>query len=364
MCPRLSLTVLAACVLVAGCGATKGPDYRSQGGKIPSLEVPPDLTHPVSDDRFTIPDVKGTTYSSYTRDRSGMQTPSSGLLPKIDGMKIERNGDQRWLVVKGTPDKLWATLKDFWAEMGFVVRREVQDAGVMETDWAENRSKLPNDIVSRTVGRVFERLYDTGFRDKFRTRLEVVGDAVEIYIAHRGVEEIYNTSDRTTTSWQPRPTDRDLEAEMLSRLMVRLGAAGASKAGVLAAGANDAPRASFDKSKDSVLRISEPFDRSWRRVGLALDRAGFTVEDRDRSKGVYFVRYIDPEAELKTGDSKGFLERLKFWKKDEPESRPQYRVLVKETAGNCEVSVLGGDGKPDSSGTGRRILGLLNDQLR
>jgi outer membrane protein assembly factor BamC len=248
--------------------------------------------------------------------------------------------------------------------MGFVIRREVQDAGVMETDWAENRSRLPNDIVSRTVGRVFERLYDSGFRDKFRTRLELAGDSVEIYVSHRGIEEVYNTTDKTTTSWQPRPADRDLEAEMLARLMVRLGAAGATKAGVLAAGASEPARTSFDKTKDTRLTITEPFDRSWRRVGLALDRAGFTVEDRDRSKGIYFVRYIDPEAELKSATGKGFLERLKFWKKEAPETKPQYRVVVKDAGTSCEVTVLDTDGKPETGGTGRRILGLLSDQLR
>ncbi len=364
---RLTPLIAAAiAVVLAACGTTKGPDYRSQGGKIPTLEVPPDLTSPVTDDRFVIPDTKGTTYSAYSRDRSGTPATSGGLLPKLDGMRVERAGDQRYLVVKGSADKLWPVIKDFWTEMGFVIRREVPEAGVMETDWAENRTKLPQDIVSRTVGRVFEKLYDTGFRDKFRTRIETGAEvgSVEIYVSHRGVEEVYSHADKNSTAWQPRATDRDLEAEMLARLMVRLGATNADKAGVAAAGANVPPRAQFDKDKGGPLKIAEPFDRAWRRVGLALDRVGFTVEDRDRSKGVYFVRYIDPEAELKTGDNKSFLERLKFWKKDEPASKPQFRVVVRETAGSSEVDVQGADGKPETSGTGKRILSLLNEQLR
>lgn len=364
---RLTIIIASSLAFVlAACGTTKGPDYRSQGGKIPSLEIPPDLTSPVSDDRFVIPDSKGTTYSAYARDRSGAPATNSGLLPKPDGMRIERAGDQRYLVVKGAADKLWPVVKDFWTEMGFVIRREVPEAGVMETDWAENRTRLPQDIISRTVGRVFEKLYDTGFRDKFRTRMEAGTEpgSVEIYVSHRGVEEVYSHPDKNSTAWQPRATDRDLEAEMLARLMVRLGATGADKAGVLAAGGNAPVRAQFDKDKGGPLKIAEPFDRAWRRVGLALDRVGFTVEDRDRSKGVYFVRYIDPEAELKTGDSKSFLERLKFWKKDEPTSKPQYRVVVREASGSSEVDVQGADGKPENTGTGKRILALLSEQLR
>ena len=366
---RLTIAPFLAATLaftLAACGTTKGPDYRSQGGKIPSLEVPPDLTSPISDDRFVIPDSKGTTYSAYSRDRSGTASTNSGLLPKLEGMRVERNGDQRYLVVKGSADKLWPVIKDFWTEMGFVIRREVPEAGVMETDWAENRSKLPNDIISRTVGRVFEKLYDTGFRDKFRTRMEAGSESgsVEIYVSHRGVEEVYSQADKSATAWQPRATDRDLEAEMIARLMVRLGAANADKAGVAAAGANGPARAQFDKDKGGPLKIAEPFDRAWRRVGLALDRVGFTVEDRDRSKGVYFVRYVDPEAELKTGDNKSFLDRLKFWKKDEPTAKPQYRVVVREVGGASEVEVQGADSKPETSGTGKRILSLLNEQLR
>ena len=53
---------------------------------------------------------------------------------------------------------------------------------------------------------------------------------------------------------------------------------------------------------NGVLTLDEPFDRAWRRVGLALDRVGFTVEDRDRAKGLYYVRYVDPKTDGKKSD--------------------------------------------------------------
>jgi outer membrane protein assembly factor BamC len=359
-------------VLLAGCSFTggKSTDYRSQGGKIPSLEVPPDLTSPVADDRFVIPDAKTTTFSTYNRERSNAPVTGTAVLPKVENARIERAGEQRWLVVKATPDKLWPVVREFWTETGFVLKREAPEAGIMETDWAENRAKIPQDIVRNTVGRFLDGLYETGYRDKFRTRLEpgLEAGTTEVYISHRGVEEVYTNPDKNSTGWQPRPADKDLEAEMLTKLMVKFGY-GTSPAVTAATAAATSTAAlvktvSYDKDKGGPLKVNEPFDRAWRRVGLALDRVGFTVEDRDRSKGLFFVRYIDPDADAKSGKEKGFLDKLAFWRKDDPASRPQYRISVAESAGASEVQVQGADGKPDNSATAKRILSLLLEQLK
>ena len=374
MMSRNSLIATTLCMLLAGCGFTsnKGADYRSQGGKIPSLEVPPDLTSPIADDRFVIPDSRATTLSTYNRERGSVPVSGSAVLPKVENARIERAGEQRWLVVKATPAQVWSTTKEFWAENGFVLKRETPEAGIMETDWAENRSKIPEDIIRRSIGRLIDGLYDTGTRDKFRTRIEPGADAgtTDIYISHRGVEEIYTNAEKSSTAWQPKPSDKELEAEMLARLMVKFGFAGGTDKATAVAGATTAAanvaRASYDKVKGGSLKVNDPFDRAWRRVGLALDRVGFTVEDRDRSKGVFFVRYIDPEADAKTGkDNKGFLDKLAFWRKDDPiTSKPQYRVYVAEAAGMSDVVVQDAEGKTDNSPTAKRILGLLLDQLR
>ena len=413
-------------VVLAGCGLFQdskgGPEYRSQTSVKPAtLEVPPDLTSPTTDDRFMIPDAKAVTYSAYNRERTGttVQQGSSTVLPKVDSARIERAGVQRWLVVKTTPDKAWATAKAFWTEAGFVLNRETPDVGIMETDWAENRSKLPQDFVRRTVGRVVDGLYSTGERDKFRTRLEagVEPGTMDIFVSHRGAEEVYNNPDKLSLQWQPRASDKELEAEMLARLMLKFAFANATEsektaiiAGATAAGATVAARATFDKEKGGALKVNEPFDRSWRRVSLALDNIGFTVEDRDRSKGLFFVRYIDPDAEANSGPAeksfldklafwrkddpaskpkptepkptepklpepkapapksvlpeKSFLDKLAFWRKDDPASKPQYRLFVSEAAGISDVVVQDADGKTDNSSTARRILSLLLEQLK
>ena len=368
---------LVAVIALGACGiGSKKVDYKS-ASQLPPLDVPPDLTRPGgADDRYTIPDINpkgGTTFSEYNRDRTTQRTGSSavGVLPQQDNARIVRDGSQRWLVVKGSPDQVWPVVKDFWQEAGLIVNIEVPEAGVMETDWAESRAhSLPDPGWFRyLMGKVMELVYSTSQRDKFRTRLERGAEpgTTEIYVSHRGMEEVYITSEQEKTMWQPRPPDPGLEAEMLGRLMARFGV-DAPRAKVLVASPTAIPlRAKLASGPDGagLLALDEQFDRAWRRVGLALDRVGFTVEDRDRTKGLYFVRYIDPQIDNKSADDKGLFSWLKFWdSSDKTKPGQQFSIEVKDAAQGCQVKVLGKDGAQETSQTAGRILALLYDQLK
>ena len=371
----LLLSALLSSVLtLAGCGGSlfesKKIDYKS-AGKLPPLEIPPDLTAPNRDERYALPEAgsKGSaTFSTYSGDQKRAST-SSDVLPQVEKMRIERSGTQRWLVVSGTPDKLWPGIKEFWLESGFIVNVEKPEAGIIETDWNENRAKLPQDFIRSTLGKVFDSLYSTSERDKFRTRLEKGAEpgTTEIYISHRGMYEIYVNEGRTETRWQPRPADPELEAEMLRRLMVRLGS-NEEKAKTLVANEQKQERAKLAQAADGsgALEMQEPFDRAWRRVGLALDRVGFTVEDRDRAQGLYFVRYIDLETDNTKKEDKSFLSKLAFWKSSKPDlnQSPQFRIHVKSTGSSSTIQVLTREGGVEKSDVSRKILGLLFDQLK
>jgi outer membrane protein assembly factor BamC len=375
----LNAVCVVAVLMLSGCslfGGNKNTDFRAGGGKIQPLEVPPDLTSPSVDDRFVIPDGKATTYSQYSQRGTTAGTTGSGIVQvgslKIDNARVERAGEQRWLVVNATPEKVWPALKEFWADAGYTLRRENAAIGIMETDWREDRTRISQDLLRNTVGRILDGLWSSNTRDKYRVRIEpgLEAGTTDIYLSHRGLEEVYTNTDKTSTGWQPRAADRDLEAETLNRMMAKFGV-DAAKATALASAAvsgnvaasTSTPKATYDNAKGGPLQVSEPFDRTWRRVGLALDRSGFTVEDRDRSKGLFFVRYIDPEGDSKSSD-KGFLDKLAFWRSDDPASKPQYRIYVAETGGTTNVEVQTGEGKPDNSATAKRILALLLDQLK
>jgi outer membrane protein assembly factor BamC len=377
--PELARWVLGfvACAMLGACSwlgiGDNKVDYKSAGQTAP-LEVPPDLVRPGGDDRFKVPDVNPTgtaTYSDYSRERGQARPGAVIVLPDVPNARVVRDGSERWLVVKGTPEQTWVTVKDFWQEGGFIINVELPEAGVMETDWAEKRAKVDAGVIRNFLSRVLDTVYSSAERDKYRTRLErgAQPGTTEVYVSHRGMEEVYTgnvSAGQADTRWQPRPPDPELEAEMLRRLMVRFGVDEPRAKAEIASTQPIALRATLSRGDDGAgtLALNEQFDRAWRRVGLALDRVGFTVEDRDRSKGLYFVRYIDPQVDNKSADQ-GFLSKLKFWGSDKPKPSEQFRIQVKDAnAAGCQVNVLNKDGVREQSDTAGRILALLYEQLK
>jgi outer membrane protein assembly factor BamC len=353
---------LAACTTVFESDKV---DYKA-AKKAPPLDIPPDLTQLQKDNRYAVPDGRGVaTASGFQQQRGAAPAVAAASGEQIgqvptDTIRIERNGNQRWLVVKETPEQLWPQLLEFWHNSGFTVETESPQTGIMETNWAENRAKIPQDFIRRTIGKVFDSAYSTGERDKFRTRLERRPDgSTEIYISHRGAEEVLTGPQKESVTWTARPNDPELEAEFLSRLMAQLTGTKVKEA---TAFVTSAPlEAQHAKLEGDKVVVDEGFDRAWRRVGLALDRVGFTVEDRDRVQGIYFVRYVDPDAIKK----EGFFSKL-FGSDDKNKEAQKFRVLVSAVpnATTSDVTVQTNDGKPETSPTGAKILKLLADELK
>ena len=363
-----SIATVALALALSGCESTnltKRIDYKSTTTG-PALELPPDLTTPRYDDRFSV-----STASGLAAQQAGGKTREAEFLATAPNARVARAGNERWLVVKASPEQAWDVSRRFWADTGFVLAVEQPALGLMETDWAENRADIPADALRRTLGQFADIFYTTYKRDKFRTRIERGAEAgtVEIYIAHRGMEQVptakIDNSSPAAFAWALMPPSPDLEAEMLTRLMIRFGTTEPQAIAAVAQAAAQPDRARVEKGADGVpkLVVDESFDRAWRRVGLALDRSGFTVVDRDRSTGVYYVRYADPDAEIGKKDQ-GWLAKLAFWRKDEVEKPEQYRIAVVEAAPRSHVTVQDTKGAPDKSPTSDRILGLLKDQLK
>ncbi len=379
MTRSVSLSTLALCAAatLAGCSSIDSLmsgeklDYRSAVNKTAGLEVPPDLTQLTRDPRYQASQggaVSAAAYQASAPLATAAASVQSVTVAQqaVGDMRIERLGNERWLQTSITPEKLWPQLQAFWKERGFVLAQDQPAAGVMETDWAENRGKLPVDFIRASIGKVFDGVYSTGELDKFRTRVERGPSGTEVYITHRGMIEVYRGDRNESTVWQPRAADPQLEGELLSRLMLQLGATEeASKTALAVPQANAAAaRARILADRPTpTLQIDDGFDRAWRRVGVALDRSGFTVEDRDRGQGIYFVRYIDPAFAGK--EEPGLLSKLfSFGKKDDAGNLARYRVTVKAEGDRSTVTVLNGEGAPENSDAGKRITALLLEDLK
>jgi outer membrane protein assembly factor BamC len=368
--PTRTAAVALTALLSAGCGSLGSDtiDYRGTVVRAKPLDVPPDLTQLARDSRYQTQGGVVSAAASNVPTASG--TPAAVALGAVANMRIERSGQQRWLVVPTAPEQLWPQLRAFWEARGFQIAMEDAKAGVIETNWSENRGKLPADVVRNLLGRLAGNLFDTGERDQFRTRLErtEVGGKVstEVFISHRGIEEAVvsptGARDDNTTRWRLRPSDPQLEAEMLARLMVSLGGPqDVAVARTTVAAAPEAPARARLVVDGAAIEVDEPFDRAWRRVGLALDRGGFTVEDRDRSLGLYYVRYIDPKSLGK--EEPGFWSKL-FGNTDNPLETRRFRVAVRANGPQTVVAILTQAGAADTGETGKRVAAQLLAELR
>ena len=365
------MSALVALSLLAGCSSLRDVmegervDYKSSGTKAPSLAIPPDLSQLTRETRYVVP---GTAVSASNYQTAQPTQAVQTAAVAVGDVRIERAGSQRWLVVNRPADKLWSPVRDFWLESGFLLAQDEENLGIMETDYAENRAKLPQDFIRSALGKMFDGMYSTGERDKFRTRLERRTDGgTEIYVSHRGMIEVVTgaksgnaATTGDSTLWQPRPADPELEAEFLRRLMVKLGVTQEQSKALVAAGAPTQTSRIATVNNQPVVQIDEGFERAWRRVGLALDRTGFTVEDRDRSQGTYFVRYVAP---VVNKTEPGFFSKLFS---GTPAATPplKYRITVKSQGESTTVAVLNAQGAPESSANAQRIVQVIADDLK
>ena len=348
--------------------------YESSNSRA-NLEIPPDLTPIQNDNRFQVPARPGVVSANAEAEKA---PTASKIVPLTVRAKVMKEGTDRWLRVNAAPEQLWSVVQDFWPSVGLVVREQNPKTGYMETEWAENKAKLPQDIIRRTIGKVIDFAYSTGEQDQYRTRMERNDDGTtDIYISHRSMVEVVTGADKESTVWQPGPTDPTMEAEMLQRLALRIDAEFNPNASAEAEAEAQkelaqqfkvepvATRARIENGADgkaAAVVLTDNFDQAWRRMGLVLDRMGFEQVDRDRTAGWFLVRYLDPAYEAAQKEKRGFFTNL--FSSDAVIDAPNYRIHLSGEGAETRVTVQGPDGGEDATGVAPNILGLLAEQLR
>ena len=402
----LRVATVTLCLMLGGCTVvgdwfgSASTDYKGASKRTQPLEVPPDLTQLQRDSRY-LP--QGGVVAASDLSKPG--TPAAAApaavvaspevaLAAAGNLHIERAGDRRWLSTSDAPEKVLPKVRDYWLANGFKLIVDEPKTGILETDWKQKTTRMPGGMITNFLNSIVDSLSDSGFRDRYRTRIERRADGgTEIYLTHFGAAE-ETTGKQTSTQdidvkWVARPADPGMEAEQLSRLMLALAgvddtnlavvksadaqdasASGPSRnvpSAILPAtgtGANGAARARIVTGQPgATLQVDDNFDRSWRRIGLALDHGGFTVEDRDRAQGLYYVRFTDAKEAAR--EEPGFFSKItSFFGANNASPVGKYRISIKAPADTATISVLNDQGQPDNSENAQRIVGLLLDELK
>jgi outer membrane protein assembly factor BamC len=345
-------------------------DYKKQSRSIERLEMPPQMISSEANDAMVIPDIADQSTEYTSADKSSNRVSriplSQQVLPIQEDIELLKEGNIRYLRLKGNKEQAWNKMREFWLSKGMLIKRETPSTGILETEWSENRADIPQGPVRSALSKVFDGLYSAGTRDKYRVRIEQSTKAgySELYLTHYGMEEVLEGQEGERTIWVNRPRDPELEVEMLGSMMVYFGLEEHKAKAILAKKAKQQKEKAVivrNAKGESLLFIKETFPRAWRRTGAALDRISFIVEDRDRSKGIYYVQYADPLADE---TKSGWFGSLNFWSKNTTKDKTKYQINLKGKDEETIVNVLDGSGQEDTSGTAYRILTLLHEQLK
>lgn len=371
----LAVTYLSGCSSLSDLNDTfagRKVDYEKQSREINRLEVPPSIVSQPTDDMMVVPEVRAVEdsadYSEYAKASNRGRVPlSQQVLPEQKDIELIKEKDIRHLRIIGTKEQVWNKMREYWLNRGMLIKRESPTTGILETEWAENRADIPQDVIRSALSTVFAGFYSAATRDKYRVRIEdgEVPGTVDLYVTHYGMQEVIESESTERTIWVTRPRDSELEAEMLGSMMVFFGVEEERAKALLArnekAKADKTVLARNDQGISRLL-IKETFPRAWRRTGVALDRINFVVEDRDRSQGLYYVQYADP---LKEETKTGFFSKLKFWGDDsDAKDKEKFQIKLFARDEQTIATVLTDKGEPDDSTTAYRILTLLHEQLK
>ncbi|WP_087657239.1 outer membrane protein assembly factor BamC [Caballeronia terrestris] len=360
---------LATVVALSGCDTLNdwlAPDrvnYKA-AETAPALTVPSDLSTADISQRYAAPPKVNSLGGGAQRALTPAGNATLGVPTAQDpyGMHVESDGDRRFLVVDGrTPDQIWPQLQEFWTDNGFTLKTDAPATGIMTTDWAENRANIPDDWFRKSIGKLVDFAYSSGTRDMFRTQVDrTANGSTDISVTHSAMEEVLTGQDKTSSRWEARPRNPALEAAFLAKIMEKFGLTDAQAKQLITEARPAGAKVAVEQSgSSSTLDIAEPFDRAWLRVGLALDRTNFTVDNRDREKGLYYVHYSDSMQELKKD---GLFS--KFFSSNTPKPTRQFLVNVRPKADSLtQVAVVDANGQLDSSTDAQRIVSLLHAQL-
>ena len=369
------VVVAIALISMTACSGNKKAlpklDYQTQTRKIVKLEVPPDLTNPDQGNLYQVPAGSGAVRASDLSRRTSatQQAANSEVLKSVKGVRLERDGNQRWVEVQGkSPAEIWPLLKAFWQENGFDIKSEEPGIGQMETEWAENRAKIPQDGLRRLLDKVgLGGIYSTSERDKFIIRIEQSKNGTtDVFFAHKGMKEVYADKNKDTTTWQPAANDPNLEAAFLARFMQYMGVDQQQAENALTQSGAKRSGNELARIDGNTLLVSGDYGRNWRRTALALDRIGLNVLGQNIERHAFLVQQAPNESEAVSTKKPGFFSRMfgKGKKVEKPAAYPEIIVFVEPVNGGSRIRLLNKDGSAYNGSDASTLISRLHTELR
>ena len=284
--------------------------------KVDSLIIPPDLTEPST--------LQALTEVEEIAD-------DNQVIQRVQNIEIQRDKYRRWLLVEIPPSDVWALSKEFFRSYGFKIEKENQKIGLIETDYLEIETQVPDKslgAIRTALSKALKTQYGLPIADKYRIRIEPTDNPMksEVYLTLSSIGEVVSGATRV---WQPREKDVELETEMLLKLMVFLGSDRSDAISKIQSNtAENITKLTVELSETGYATLIFPFDKkeSWKLLGWALDELSVDIEDRDQIEGSYFIN-VTP--------NKGFFSKLL----STASITKTYQLILKEDA-NSQSRVI------------------------
>ncbi len=274
---------------------------------VTSLEIPPDLTKPSSQNAFKldnyVSNIQEDTVSFSDKDNAIKE--ASSILRTSSNVEVKRSGERRWLLVDKNPEAVWNLSKSFFKSHGFAIKKTNKKIGLMETDFLENHPEIPDrslGIVRSMLKKAIAARYALPIVDKYRIRIEPneSGEKTVVYLSLTSMEEVLTKAgkDDENTIWQSRPKDQVLETEMLYRLMTFLGSDHAvAREKILAAKEDKKLTVDVAKGIGGYAKLAFSLSQydTWDNMGWALDQLNIDVEDKDVKEGSFYINVARSE---------------------------------------------------------------------
>ena len=296
---------------------TNNTEHYRKSPEFSEIIIPPSVGAAKNlDPIYPIPSIRGNLQpiSEFNVPRPA---PLTALPSQGDTVRIQRLGNENWALVAVAPGQLWPQVRAFLTSSNIGVVSSNAYAGLIDTGYVT--------LTDRNLPARFRFRVDTGVQ-RNTSELHVLQQD------HTAVDE----------PWPEVSDNPELEQAMLRNVaqFIVNSVEAASVSMIVDQSMGSVDRINIENIENSTrIRLGLPFNRAWASLNKALPESGFVIDDKNRSEGIFYVTFVDQQAEEDSG-------WFKWLKRGEKEKQPflgkQYLVKVVSTQSDLVYITLAG----------------------